>query len=816
MIAANNSPPHWSFRRQHRANKIVKCFILTPTIHYVNPAFPHVLQPNNHEMTMHHRYHHTHPNPPHHDDVTRHGKHGHHPTTDDMNDDDTDDMDDDSSCASPRRVSIDPPLSSPPQPPRCGDGYYSADDSYVHRRFSGDGWHAPHHLVRESLIPSPSYHDCATTPLTTPTTPGGPGSSPTEFAVGSSFRPATATRSSPTDLSSTSATLHTPSSSLGQSRFDSSLGQLTKKFVHLLRQSQANRLDLNKAAQVLGVQKRRIYDITNVLEGIGLIQKEGKNHVSWNSDPDVDLSRAPDPKEDDDDDDSEKNDQSDGDKTHEDPEKKRRKKDHRKRQAEERVEALRRQVNNARAEDEKLDLYIQFLTWHSRQFTPEGSGARSQPPPSTTTKSTTSKTSSTGSSNSDDKKDTKAKSSSPAPRTYLPEGVEDPSQWLHVRYSDIADLEHYNDDTIIGIKAPVGTNLEVPDPDQGMQAGERRYQIFLNSSSGSGGAINVYLVRPQRPGMEGESSSSATGAAAIDTTSNDNATDKSNGAKEQQRTSQSRTGGYEDGPPTGVAASSTRDREGGRPHPPPRDIPPASSYHPRHPPPPHSSGPDVVGPPPPRQQPEASPIRREPHRRGGGLGDYWSSMTPIRSPQHRYHLESSFLGTPARSLGNTPARSFDESKRQLVNTPQHAIHPHHLPLDTPVTVLGGDSAVSHADLFSTPFRHMAPPTPLASSGSFDPANDMMMVVPPPDFYNLPLTSSPPSLRPGAQQHPTLSASPVRSPSARGLFSPPHSSFFGESGNGSGSGGSTTLLGGDYWASPPKSSKGPPPLPPRRS
>ncbi|CAI7919498.1 unnamed protein product [Closterium sp. NIES-53] len=29
------------------------------------------------------------------------------------------------------------------------------------------------------------------------------------------------------------------------------------------------------------VQKRRIYDITNVLEGIGLIEKKGKNNIQW-------------------------------------------------------------------------------------------------------------------------------------------------------------------------------------------------------------------------------------------------------------------------------------------------------------------------------------------------------------------------------------------------------------------------------------------------------------------------------------------------------------------------------------------------------
>ncbi|GAU24985.1 hypothetical protein TSUD_312200 [Trifolium subterraneum] len=40
-------------------------------------------------------------------------------------------------------------------------------------------------------------------------------------------------------------------------------------------------LDLNKTAEVLEVQKRRIYDITNVLEGIGLIEKTSKNHIRW-------------------------------------------------------------------------------------------------------------------------------------------------------------------------------------------------------------------------------------------------------------------------------------------------------------------------------------------------------------------------------------------------------------------------------------------------------------------------------------------------------------------------------------------------------
>lgn len=40
-------------------------------------------------------------------------------------------------------------------------------------------------------------------------------------------------------------------------------------------------VDLNDAAVELKVQKRRIYDITNVLEGIGLIEKTIKNKIRW-------------------------------------------------------------------------------------------------------------------------------------------------------------------------------------------------------------------------------------------------------------------------------------------------------------------------------------------------------------------------------------------------------------------------------------------------------------------------------------------------------------------------------------------------------
>ncbi|KAB8094681.1 hypothetical protein EE612_021935 [Oryza sativa] len=64
-------------------------------------------------------------------------------------------------------------------------------------------------------------------------------------------------------------------------RYDSSLGLLTKKFINLLEGAEDGTLDLNKAAETLEVQKRRIYDITNVLEGVDLIEKTLKNMIRW-------------------------------------------------------------------------------------------------------------------------------------------------------------------------------------------------------------------------------------------------------------------------------------------------------------------------------------------------------------------------------------------------------------------------------------------------------------------------------------------------------------------------------------------------------
>lgn len=64
-------------------------------------------------------------------------------------------------------------------------------------------------------------------------------------------------------------------------RHENSLGELTKKFIELIKGSENRCIDLNEAVVKLNVQKRRIYDITNVLEGMGLIEKSLKNKIQW-------------------------------------------------------------------------------------------------------------------------------------------------------------------------------------------------------------------------------------------------------------------------------------------------------------------------------------------------------------------------------------------------------------------------------------------------------------------------------------------------------------------------------------------------------
>ncbi|KAL5710450.1 E2F transcription factor 3 [Ranunculus cassubicifolius] len=181
-------------------------------------------------------------------------------------------------------------------------------------------------------------------------------------------------------------------------RYDSSLGLLTKKFINLIKHAEDGILDLNKAAETLEVQKRRIYDITNVLEGIGLIEKKLKNRIRWKG---LDDSGPG--------------------------------------QVDDNANRLQADVENLSLEEQNLDDRIREMQEELRDLSED----------------------------------------------------ENHQKWLFVTEEDIKGLPCFQNETLIAIKAPHGTTLEVPDPDETVDYPQRRYRIVLRSTMGP---IDVYLV----------------------------------------------------------------------------------------------------------------------------------------------------------------------------------------------------------------------------------------------------------------------------------------------------------------------------------
>ncbi|KAE9621734.1 hypothetical protein Lal_00032809 [Lupinus albus] len=181
-------------------------------------------------------------------------------------------------------------------------------------------------------------------------------------------------------------------------RYDSSLGLLTKKFIHLLKHAEGGNLDLNNAAETLEVQKRRIYDITNVLEGIGLIEKKIKNNIHWKG---VDCSSS-----------GEQN----GD-----------------------VSMLKEEVEKLSLEECRLDGQISEMQERLRSLSED----------------------------------------------------ENKKKFFFVTEDDIKSLPCFQNETLIAIKAPHGTTLEVPEPEEAVDYPQRRYRVILISKMGP---IDVYLI----------------------------------------------------------------------------------------------------------------------------------------------------------------------------------------------------------------------------------------------------------------------------------------------------------------------------------
>lgn len=62
----------------------------------------------------------------------------------------------------------------------------------------------------------------------------------------------------------------------------------------------------------------------------------------------------------------------------------------------------------------------------------------------------------------------------------------------YITHDDVRKIACFSEDTLLAVKAPFGSTLEVPDPDEGMAPGCRRYEIQLTSRSGP---IDVFLIQ---------------------------------------------------------------------------------------------------------------------------------------------------------------------------------------------------------------------------------------------------------------------------------------------------------------------------------
>ena len=153
------------------------------------------------------------------------------------------------------------------------------------------------------------------------------------------------------------------------------------------------------------MQKRRIYDITNVLEGIGLIQKKHKNKIQWigssddNDEPYMCESAS-----------------------------------------------LSKELEALVEEEKKIDYWTNQIQESLNQLT------------------------------------------------------KDPSytEYAYVTFEDIKNLPNLTDcqsETLLAIRAPPGTNLEVPNPDSLPLDEKERYQILLHSNSGE---ISVYVISSEK------------------------------------------------------------------------------------------------------------------------------------------------------------------------------------------------------------------------------------------------------------------------------------------------------------------------------
>ena len=72
-----------------------------------------------------------------------------------------------------------------------------------------------------------------------------------------------------------------PSESVVYNRKEKSLGELCRRFLFLYGTPTKGLLFLDQCTKELGVERRRIYDIINILESFNVIQRSAKNEYKW-------------------------------------------------------------------------------------------------------------------------------------------------------------------------------------------------------------------------------------------------------------------------------------------------------------------------------------------------------------------------------------------------------------------------------------------------------------------------------------------------------------------------------------------------------
>ena len=68
----------------------------------------------------------------------------------------------------------------------------------------------------------------------------------------------------------------------GYNRKEKSLEELSRKFLQMFLHAEETCISLDRITAFLGVERRRIYDIINILESLGLVTRRGKNNYRWN------------------------------------------------------------------------------------------------------------------------------------------------------------------------------------------------------------------------------------------------------------------------------------------------------------------------------------------------------------------------------------------------------------------------------------------------------------------------------------------------------------------------------------------------------